>query len=394
MANDSILIIDDDLHFSRYLEKTLAKWRLQTHVASDAEQSLELFCRQRPSVVMADIFIPGGNGFDLLEKFEKVDKNFIPILMTGHPGTNFILRALRLGAADFLTKPVDEEQLKKTLNRIFSDRFGDKRTPINLKLKKTEIDQLKSELMHSRKMSALGELSADLAHEINQPLACLKLTCQDALETINKTSDRNQDFHGTLIEMLDHIEMISNIVENMRHFSHKGDEENVKVVNINDLIQNILTLTNHQLTRQGIVINLTLSPQVMPIKCQPVLLQQVMMNILSNAKDALISTKKIKKEITIKTEIKIKNTKNDYIAIVISDTADGIPDHLKEKIFQPLFTTKDSSKGTGLGLSICQEIIKKIGGTISFHTEWGVGTTFIIGVPINRLLSCDFKKAA
>jgi signal transduction histidine kinase len=288
---------------------------------------------------------------------------------------------------------------------IYKLRNGELREALE-KLKKAQ-----SHLVQSEKMASLGQLTAGVAHEINNPInfvsaniTPLKRDINEIVELLEKYSELDEnnyqnriseirkiknkvDFNYTITEinsLLNGIEegsrRTAEIVKGLRNFS-RLDEEDMKKANINEGIQSTLVLLKSKLKQNSIeVIN---SFDDLPeIECYPGQLNQVFMNILSNAIDIIADTVSSKKE---KHKIFITTSKeNDNIKISFRDTGKGMSEEVKKKIFDPFFTTKDVGKGTGLGLSISYGIIQKHKGTIRVNTEEKKGTEFLITLPVSK----------
>lgn len=254
------------------------------------------------------------------------------------------------------------EQLQKLLN----------------KLQKTQ-----AQLVHSEKMASLGILSSGLAHEVNNPLS---YTLSNALYLKNELTsilesfpDLPDEILGRYNEMLEASTLIvegSNrvvdVVQNLQSFA-KPQEADYKKANLNQNIETTVKLVKNRY-RDRIEFLLNLDEKVPDIYCYPSLMNQVFLNLIINA------TQAIKEKGTISIESKQHNYKN--IIITIEDTGEGISEDIKTRIYDPFFTTKPVGKGTGLGLAISHSIVEgKHKGSLTFTSEVGKGTRFIIELP-------------
>ncbi len=247
---------------------------------------------------------------------------------------------------------------------IFSDLRAKKRMQ-----KKLEETQMK--LFQSEKMSSLGKLAAGIAHEINNPLGGIMIFANMLLEEFDENDKRREDIDRIASEA----KRCKNIVKGLLEFSRQTGNMMTRV-NINELLEQGITLLENQAIFHNIKIVKDYDPQLPPVKCDSARIKQVFINITQNALDAMGE----KGTFTIHTHY--NRTKN-IAEIDISDTGEGIPEDVKPNIFDPFFTTKEVGKGTGLGLSMSYGIINDHGGTISFKSKVGKGTTFIIELPID-----------
>src|SRR5215813_10186501 len=247
--------------------------------------------------------------------------------------------------------------------------------------KKTREQELTSQLIQAEKMAALGLRVAGVAHEINTPMGAIHSNNDIMLRAVTKIRrnlepDANKEamrLLGILEEVCRNNETaagrIMHIVRSLKNFA-RLDEAERKRVNLHEGIESTLTLLQHQLkSRIRIEKRFGEVPQVL---CHPNQLNQVFMNILANAAQAIPGTG----------VIGIRTWRDgDFVKIAISDTGVGIPREQLSKIFDPGFTTKGVGLGTGLGLSICYKIIEDHGGTIEVDTSHS-GTTFTITLPL------------
>jgi two-component system, NtrC family, sensor kinase len=301
----------------------------------------------------------------------------------------------------------ENEKLIKEQNFILEEKVKIRTDELEFALRNLQNTQ--SQLVNQEKMASLGQLTAGIAHEINNPInfvssniTPLKRDIKDIMEIIDfyrskgatEFSEATQQEAKALEEeleldyVLDEVDQLLKgmddgakrtveIVKGLRIFS-RVDEQDVKKVDIHDGINSTIILLNSTMPSK-IRIEREFSELPM-VECLAGKINQVFMNIINNAVHALADNIDFIKDpkITIRTKV----ASPDHIKIEISDNGPGMPEHVKNKIFEPFFTTKAVGKGTGLGLSIVYSIIENHKGTLEVETEEGQGTTFILTLPI------------
>lgn len=235
----------------------------------------------------------------------------------------------------------------------------------------TEMVEQEEQLIQTSKMATLGQMAAGIAHELNQPLNAIRLG-NDYLSIMVEKGKKIPDENLSQVasEVSGQVGRASEIINRLREFGRKTDfaKENV---NINDNIKNVLRMIGKQLSIDDIKVKLELDENLPLILAHNNRVEQVLFNLVANARDAISLNNKDDKSITIRTF-----QKNNSVLLEVTDTGVGIPDEFKEKIFDPFFTTKEVGKGMGLGLSIIYGIVKDYGGDIVVLSEEGKGTTF------------------
>jgi len=249
------------------------------------------------------------------------------------------------------------------------------------------LEQAQSQLIQSEKMSAIGQLAAGVAHELNNPLGGILGYAQFALEKIKKHKDKDSEFPeiNSFIRYLTDIEAQSrrckNIVQNLLRFSRSTRTKDFEEIDINKVIEETRTFVEHQLHMKQIDLTVDLEHKLPLINGNAGQLQQVFTNMLINAMHASAPD----------TEVKIVTRSSPALGefggaveILFCDQGCGIAAEDIKKIFEPFFTTKEIGKGTGLGLSVSYGIIKDHGGEIKVDSEINKGTTFTLILPVQK----------
>lgn len=271
---------------------------------------------------------------------------------------------------------------------------------LHLDAKNLELRTVQSQLIHQEKMASLGRMVAGIAHELNNPvnfvhgnLPYLREYFEDlkkiiaSIETVpaeyraDVEAIKKRVKYDFLLTDLDNIiadlgegaERIRQIIRNLRSFS-RLDEAELKEASIQEGIESTIKILNQYYGRDKIPVHTSFA-EIPPVVCYPGKLNQVWMNLLSNAAQAVAD--KPDPQVKVTTELE-----GDWVTVSISDNGTGIKPVDQSKIFEPFYTTKPVGQGTGLGLSICHSIIERHGGSIWFETALGSGTTFKVKIPL------------
>ena len=245
--------------------------------------------------------------------------------------------------------------------------------------------QAEAQLIQASKMATLGEMSAGVAHELNQPLNAIRIG-SDLLKKVVEGGDNLEGDRDVLVKVYSEIgsqvDRAANIIDHLREFGRKSEPDQVEKVFINKPITDVFTVLGQQLKLKQIRVDLDLDESLPPIYGVNNRLEQVFINLVMNGRDAIEEMMERDDQkgregiLTIRTY----QEKGRVVAIV-RDNGSGMPERVKEKIFEPFYTTKDVGKGTGLGLSISYGIIKDYEGTIAVESMPGSGTIFKITFP-------------
>ena len=401
----SILLVDDDKDATKKLSRILSKEGYEVFTANDGKEGLGIINQNKIDILIADIEMPIMGGIELLQKVKKFQKDIEVIMMTGFGDENLAIEALRTGAINYLRKPIDLDELliaiEQAVERILLYRnqlYRDRELKINSQIvskineelerrieeRTLEITQVQSQLFQTSKLATLGEMAAGLAHELNQPLAGLSLCTTNMKKLKQRDLLTDMEIDETIENIEGLIKRMSKIIVHIRTFARQ-DLQKFKSIDINDSAENALNLMEEQLRLNNIQVKRNFNSYIPKINGEPYQIEQIVINALSNAKDALNQREGTgaddpavwKKSIEIKTSLV-----NEWACIDIIDNGIGMSKAVKEKIFEPFYTTKEVGKATGLGLSISYGIIESHKGRIDVSTEEGRGTTMSIKLPV------------
>jgi PAS domain S-box-containing protein len=267
---------------------------------------------------------------------------------------------------------------KKRMERELITKHTELRNAyFQLEKKNAELQAMQETLVQAGKMAALGELAAGIAHELNQPLQGIRGYAQE-LEQIADPAERG----AATREIVSNVDKMVNIIEYMRAFIRKSVEK-YEMVDVHVPIEESLKMLSRQFAMRGIKVERDFGKNVSQVYANPMQLEQVFINLASNARDAIEATGRGSGSVSITTR-----DAGGFVEIVFKDDGTGMGDRAKAKAFNPFFTTKEVGKGMGLGLSLSYGILSKLQASIVVESEMGKGAAFLIRIPK------DFRELA
>jgi two-component system NtrC family sensor kinase len=401
LTDSRILIVDDQTDNLRVLA-TVLEFAGYNNVRclSDSRNILPFFAEFQPDLILLDLHMPHVDGLAALDLLATVipDDNYLPVLMlTGDNTSEAKEKALSHGARDFLSKPLNRAEVQLRVKNLLETRHlhlqlkaqnasleqqVHRRTELAEELARTnqKLREAQTHLVHSEKMAGLGQLVAGIAHEINNPLAFVINNIFIVQEVLDKLAAEGAELpvgaSAKLRKMQAQIRdayagatRVKELVTKLRTFS-RLDEGTVKTINIHESIESVLLFLRHKM--EGRIEVERRYGEVEMLTCLAGELNQVLMNIVANAIDAIDGPGRI----TIAT-----GQQNGHFVIRVRDTGKGIPEQIRGRIFEPFFTTKPVGQGTGLGLAISYGIINAHHGSMDFSSKPGEGTEFILKIP-------------
>ena len=267
---------------------------------------------------------------------------------------------------------------------LMQDQNG---APISFMIIVRDISQRKkmeAKQIHTDRMSTLGEMAAGIAHEINQPLNIISMVMDKILfETARKEMLDMEFLKNKSDKIFENITRIRDIIDHVRAFARSQDDYIPTAFNVNSSIVNASSMIVEQFKHHGINLNLQLEPKIPQIVGNTYKFEQVILNLLANAKDAVIEKHSKKQDVEMLVGIRSWH-ENQCIFVDVTDNGTGISKDDINNVLLPFFTTKEEGKGTGLGLSICYQIMKEMKGTIEITSDSMLGTRFQLVLPLPK----------
>lgn len=241
---------------------------------------------------------------------------------------------------------------------------------------------MEAQLRHKQKLESIGVLAGGVAHEINNPVSGIINYAQLIAEAQDVGADI-VEFSGEIIK---EGQRIAAIVKNLLKFARQ-EKQTHSLAQVNDIINETLLLIRTIIRTDRITLDVALAPELPSVKCRSQQIQQVLMNLITNARDALNARYKEEhdnKRILLSSAFFIRTDGSEWVRITVEDHGVGIPEHVKEKMFDPFFTTKSREEGTGLGLSISHGIVQDHHGHLYFESEQSRYTRAVLELPVNN----------
>lgn len=244
-----------------------------------------------------------------------------------------------------------------------------------IKLANKLLVDAQDQLVQSSKLASIGSISAGLAHELNQPLGVIKLDAQLSKKIVSIDTLASRKVVAKLDSIINQVDRAARIINHLKIFSRQTSHE-PELVDLNWLIDESLVMLTQSLNISGISLIRELDASLPEVKCDYIKIEQVLTNLFTNARDALVTEDE--KSIVVRSY-----TVNDMVCVDVEDSGCGMEKTVIERVFDPFFTTKDVGKGMGLGMSISYGIIKDHNGTLTIKSAPGHGARFTMSLPVD-----------
>ncbi len=377
-----LVFIDDEKDIRDIMAIILRDMGYSVVVAENGEAGLNACDKLIPHIVITDVRMPKMNGIEVLKELKKKNSDIEVIVATGFGDMEISIKALQLDASDFIVKPIDNDALSLALKRAKERYTTRKKLKDYTRLLEQRIED-QAQILHQDKMMSLGRLSASVVHEINNPLSGILNYIRLMSKIIKKkTFLEKQDEKFILYLNLVETELTrcSKIVSNLLVFARKSKPA-IEEISVKELIDRSVLLSKHKLELNKIDTKYHIEQDIPYVKGDFNQLQQVIVNLVLNAIDAMPDGGKL----IINAES--DNDKKNAV-ISIKDNGFGIAEEYLPDIFEPFFTTKKEGYGVGLGLATVYGIIKRHNGYINVKSKKGEGTTFVLYIPVERRDKC------
>jgi len=356
-AGTRLLLVEDDESIRLALTDMLEDEGFSVTTAGDGRDALAaLRCGAPPDVILLDLMMPVMDGWEFrVEQRSDPLLARIPLLAMS---ADLSAKARAIAADGYVRKPIDFPELVRELHGVVG-RAAQRR------------------LEAADRMAALGTLASGIAHEINNPLTYVIANLQTLAERLPASPDRTvRELSELVADALDGADRIRRLVRQVQMVSPGQNEERLTSVALRDVLGRAVALTENQI-RHRARLQCDLDQDV-HVRGDGDRIEQLFVNLLLNAAQGIPEGRADQNRV----RVGVRQLSGQCVAVVeIEDSGVGIPHAVRERIFQPFFTTKPIGQGTGLGLSICRGIVTALGGRISFQSDGATGTTFRVELP-------------
>ncbi|MFZ0450155.1 MAG: response regulator [Desulfatiglandaceae bacterium] len=374
-----ILLVDDEEGIRKVLAISLRDKGYEVFTAEGGDRALEIFDRHEPSIVLTDIKMPGMDGIELLQKIKSSNPETEVIMITGHGDMELAIQSLKFDATDFVTKPIRDEVLEIALKRAFERINMRKQLKAYTENLETLVKEKTEQLLAAERLAAIGQTVSGLAHAIKNIAGALT-GGSFVLEKGIDLGDEKYLHEGW--EMLrSNVSRIKGLALDLLNLSRER-EPNYQLCDPNEPLRRVWQLMHETARNKEISLDLETDDQLPKVWIDPDGIHRCIMNLLTNSMDACLDMDCTQPH----GRVVLRSLRENGWAVQYEamDNGCGMDDETKGSVFNKFFSTK-GSKGTGLGLMITRKIVQEHGGEITFTSEKGKGTTFIIRLPIKNL---------
>jgi C4-dicarboxylate-specific signal transduction histidine kinase len=366
-----VLIADDDAVSRKIVATLLAPLGYRLRFASTGEETLAVASEEPPDLILLDVVMPGLDGFEVCRRLrERMRGDYIPIvLITALDGRHEVLQGLEAGADDFLHKPVHGAELRARVSNLLKVRAYHQMLATQRDSALATVDMLRQQVVHADRLATLGTFAASVSHELNNIAQVMRSALEPAAPDDAGEEDLSE--RDILTHVSGHVTELSRTLLNLARPA-EGPQPEAELGRTLEEVRHMLRLTGRI---HHVRVSLVLPETACVIRANPVHAQQVFLNLLGNAADAVTDTR----EPLI--EAGVRALPGGRIEAWVRDNGPGMSEAVLARIFEPFFTTKPPGYGTGLGLPVVKQLVESWGGHLHVHSHPGSGTRMVLDLP-------------
>jgi signal transduction histidine kinase len=368
-----ILFIDDEKKLCSNMQALLTREGYRVDTAETGNAGLQRLNESPYDLVITDVIMPDVPGIEIVRYVRDFLPDTLAIVITGYATLEGAISAMRKGAYDYLTKPIDFDFLKLSIERAL-ERVRLSRTiksyteelEQRVQERTRELEKAQAQLLRAERLATIGEMAAHVAHEIKNPLTSMGGLVRLLQKKAHK-AEKTQEIAAVVLQEVERLERIlGNLLDLRRDRPIK-----YKSLQPHNLLKETVGLLAPELEKASVSVHWDLSKDLPRIPADEDRMKQVLLNLCTNAIQAMPAGGVL----TLRTL-----TGPDCVVLEITDTGEGIPPEQLNRVFTPFYTTK--KQGTGLGLAICEKLVRDHGGRIEVQSRPGQGTTFHLELPL------------
>ncbi len=353
----SVLVVDDE-NGPRQSLRVLLKEDFDVYLANDVESARELLQHQPIDVIITDLRMPKESGLNLLEYVRENYPDVQVIILTGYGQLESAMKAVEYGAFAYLEKPFDNAAMFQYVQKAVEKRR-----------KELERRQLEHLALEANRFETLGRFVSGMLHDLSTPLSVI-----DSYIELLQTDPERKNMERKLQVMHEQAKLCTDLIRSAMNFL-RHESGRIAPVNLNEAVEACILVSSPVLNRQQVTLEHELQPNLPLLKGDFVLIRQAILNLIMNAVQAM-DGQETPREIHLRTW-----SSEDSVWFSVQDTGPGVPDPIRQKIFNAFFTTK-GTKGTGLGLAVVKYVMNRHGGEVVLNDTGLQGAHFALRFPI------------
>jgi C4-dicarboxylate-specific signal transduction histidine kinase len=376
-ASARVLIVDDDEASRLHLRALLLTRGYEVVEAADGQSALDIIAKEGADIVLLDVRMPGMDGIEVCWRIKHELGQFsLPIIIvTGMDDRNARLSGKESGADEFLTKPVDEMELLIRVRNLLQVKAYHELQERQRELLEAELSEIRHQLLHAERLATLGTLAGGVGHELKNLVTVFHLNM--AKLRLDIESDQPPDTET--VDSLNRVEQHLETHATQLLTSARPGPDYTEPVDFRDVVTGTMTMLRLTGKTKYVEVEVDLPPDPVIVRVNRTRIEQILINLVTNAADALEEAEGRTRCIRICVR---HDPQNRRMRCSVEDNGCGIPDEQLEKIMEPYFTTKKPGRGTGLGLPVVSGILESYRGSLLIESTPGQGTTLTFDLPL------------